>query len=369
MLRTLAIAFMVALLFTLMGLMHFYVYKRTGALLGLPKSPALFIFLALLTILFPLAMVLSRTVDGHLVRVLYIAAASWLGLVFLAFTASALIQLIQLLFGLARHPLGQRTLGWSAIILSLLVFFYGLVNAAVIRTTEITIGIKGLREPKVTIALLTDIHLGAVYGPKYLQKIVDRTNALNPGLVAIAGDLFDGSAKPDYSLVKPLEGLQAPAFFVTGNHEIYEGVDITTALVAKTGVRVLRNEAAECCGLQLLGVDSPRGNSKNNPALLELAAKLDRDRQKPSVLLYHIPLGTADAQSAGVDLQLSGHTHNGQIFPFTLLMPLFYRFYSGYGRVGDFQIYVSHGVGNWGPPLRIGSRSEIIKINLVPADK
>ena len=169
--------------------------------------------------------------------------------------------------------------------------------------------------------------------------------------------------------MKPLEGLQAPAFFVTGNHEIYEGVDITTALVAKAGVRVLRNETAECCGLQLLGVDSPRGNSKSNPALLELAAKPDRDREKPSVLLYHIPLGTADAQSAGIDLQLSGHTHNGQIFPFSLFMPLVYRFYSGYGRDGDFQIYVSHGVGNWGPPLRIGSRSEIIKIDLVPADK
>ena len=366
MLRTVTISLALAVIGSILLLMHFYVYKRTGALLGLPKSPALFIAMALLTILFPLAMILSRTVDGPLMRGFYTVAACWLGLVFMAFTASALIHLIQLFFGLVRHPLDHRTLGWAAIILSLLAFIYGLVNAAAIRTTEITIGLKNLKEPKVTVALLTDIHVGAVYGPKYLKKIVDRTNALNPDLVAIAGDLFDGSAKPDYSLVQPLEGLQAPAFFVTGNHEIYEGVDITTALVAKTGVRVLRNEAAECCGLQLLGVDSPRGNSKSNPALLELAAKLHRDRQKPSVLLYHIPLGIADAQSAGIDLQLSGHTHNGQIFPFSLFMPMVYRFYSGYGRDDGFQIYVSQGVGTWGPPMRIGTKSEIVLITLVP---
>ncbi|MDP2807152.1 MAG: metallophosphoesterase, partial [bacterium] len=333
---------------------------------GLPKNPALFMALALLTLSFPLAMILSRTVDGPLVRIGYTVAACWFGLVFLAFTASALVHLIQLLFDLARHPLGQRTLGWSTIGLSLLAFLYGLVNAAVIRTTEITIGLKDMQSPKVTIALLTDIHLGAVYGPKYLQKIVDRTNALNPDLVAIGGDLFDGSAKPDYSLVKPLENLSAPAFFATGNHEIYEGVDITTALVAKAGVRALRNEAAECCGLQILGVDSPRNNSKNSPALVELAAKLGRDNQKPSVLLYHIPLGIEEAKSAGIDLQLSGHTHNGQIFPFSIFMPLVYRFYSGYGRDGGFQIYVSQGVGTWGPPVRIGTRSEIVLITLVP---
>ncbi|MBI5806352.1 metallophosphoesterase [candidate division TA06 bacterium] len=367
MIRTLAVAFMVALLFTLMGLMHFYVYKRTGALLGLPKSPALFIALTLLTILFPLAMILSRTVDGPLVRVLYIAAASWLGLVFQSFTASALVHLIQLLFDLARHPLGQRTLGWSTIGLSLLVFFYGLLNAALIRTTEITIGIKGLREPKVTIALLTDIHVGAVYGPKYLQNIVDRTNALNPNLVAIAGDLFDGSAKPDYRLVKPLEGLQAPAFFVTGNHEVYEGLDVTTELVSKTGVTALRNRLAKFQGLQIIGLDAPLREGRKSGIFDKFDGTIDPD--KPSILLYHIPVGLEQAKERGIDLQLSGHTHNGQMFPFNLLMPLFYRFYNGYGRDGDFQIYVSHGVGNWGPPLRIGSRSEIIKIDIVPAEK
>jgi uncharacterized protein len=388
--RTLVIAFMVALLFAVMGLMHFYVYKRTGALLGLPKSPALFIALALLTISFPLAMILSRTVDGTWMRTLYAAAACWLGLLFLAFTASALLHLVQLLLGLARHPLGHRTAGWSAVILSLLAFIYGLVNAAAIRTTEVTIGLKKLKGPKVTVVLLTDIHVGAVYGPKYLQKIVDRTNALKPDLVAIAGDLFDGSAKPDYRLVKPLEGLQAPAFFVTGNHEVYEGIDITTQLVAKTGVTVLRNRMDEFRGLQIVGLDAPLREGRKSGLFDNFKGKLDPG--KPSILLNHIPTGLEQARERGIDLQLSGHTHNGQLFPFTMIMPLVYKFYKGLGREArgthlkqnsrsilagehqtglnvedDFLIYVSQGVGTWGPPMRIGTKSEIIKINLVPA--
>ncbi|MDO9026562.1 MAG: metallophosphoesterase [bacterium] len=367
MFRTAAISIVLAVIISLLLLMHFYVYKRTLALLGLPKSPALFIALALLTISFPLAMILSRTVDGPLVKMLYTTAAVWLGLVFLAFASSALVHLIQLLLGLARQPLGHRMLGWSAIILSLLAFIYGLVNTAVIRTTDITIGLKELKESKVTVALLTDIHVGAVYGPEYLEKIVARTNALKPDLVAIAGDLFDGSAKPNYGLVQPLEGLQAPVFFVTGNHEVYEGIDITTGLVARTGVTVLRNQLAEFRGLQIVGLDAPLREGRKSGIFDKFDGKIDPE--KPAILLYHIPVGLEQAKERGIDLQLSGHTHNGQIFPFTLLMPLVYRFYSGYGRDGDFQVYVSHGVGSWGPPIRIGSKSEIIKINLVPADK
>jgi predicted MPP superfamily phosphohydrolase len=161
-----------------------------------------------------------------------------------------------------------------------------LVNAAAIRTTEVTIGLKNLKEPKVTIVLLTDIHVGAVHGPKYLQKIVDRTNALNPDLVAIAGDLFDGSAQPDYRLVQPMEGLRAPAFFVTGNHEIYEGIDITAELVAKTGVTVLRNRMSEFRGLQLVGLDAPLREGRSANIFDKFSGEIDPT--KPSILLYHL---------------------------------------------------------------------------------
>ncbi|MBI4726289.1 metallophosphoesterase [candidate division TA06 bacterium] len=366
MLRTIIFVLVLLVIISILLLIHFYLYRRIVSSFALSRTGWLLTAFFLLALCFPLAMFLSRTVDGPLIRPFYGLAAAWFGFVFLGLGVFGMLHLAELLFRLASHPLPPRVWGWASLWVTVLIGVYGIINAAVIRTTEATIGLKNFKEPKVTIALLTDIHVGAVYGPKYLQKIVDRTNALNPDLVAIAGDLFDGSAKPGYKLVQPLEKLQAPAFFVTGNHEIYEGIDITTALVAKTGVRVLRNEAAECSGLQIFGVDSPRGNSKNNPALLELTAKLNRDKQKPSVLLYHIPLEIEDAQRSGIDLQLSGHTHNGQIFPFSLFIPLAYKFYSGYGQDGEFQIYVSPGVGTWGPPMRIGSRSEIVLITLVP---
>lgn len=367
MLRTFIFSLIILAIISILLLMHFYVYRRIVALFALPKTGWLFTAFLLLALSFPLAMFLSRTVDGPLIRGFYGLAATWLSFVFLGLMLFGVLHLTQLLFRLADHPLPQITLGWASIALTILIGIYGLVNASVVRITEATIGLDKMKEPKVTIALLTDIHVGAVYGPKYLQKNVDRTNALNPDLVVIAGDLFDGSAKPGYGMVQPLENLIVPAFFVTGNHEVYEGVDITTELVARTGVKVLRNEITEFRGLQIVGIDAPSRESRKNPGIEDISAQLNKTL--PVLLLYHIPLGLEQAKAAGVDLQLSGHTHNGQLFPFNLLMPLFYRFYRGHGRDGGFQIYVSQGVSTWGPPMRIGTRSEIIKINLVPAIK
>lgn len=390
MLRTITFSLVILAIISILMLMHLYVYRRIITLFALSKAEWLFTAFLLMALSFPLAMFLSRTVDGPLIRVFYGLAATWLGFVFLGLMIFGVLHLTQLLFRLAGHLLMPMALGWASIALTILIGIYGLVNASVVRTTEATIGLDKMKEPKVTIALLTDIHVGAVYGPKYLQKIVNRTNALNPDLVVIAGDLFDGSAKPAYGMVQPLENLKAPAFFVTGNHEVYEGVDITTGLVARTGVKVLRNEITEFRGLQIVGIEAPSRESRKNTGIEGISEQLDKTL--PVLLLYHIPLGLEQAKAAGVDLQLSGHTHNGQLFPFNLIMPLIYRFYKGLGREvkeayvrsnpgamiqgeppegmkeqDDFFIYVSQGVGTWGPPMRIGTRSEIIKINLIPA--
>jgi hypothetical protein len=269
---------------------------------------------------------------------------------------------------------------------------YGVVIAASVRTTRITVKLEGLASP-VRIVQLSDVHLGAVYGPGFLRKLAERTNGLKPDLVAITGDLFDGSGKLDYGKVRPLERLAAPAFFVTGNHENYEGADQCCDLVARSGVRVLRNEAAGCCGLQVIGMDTPQGGRDQGKAnhFRHLAGMPPVDPSRPAVLLYHIPLGLEQAATQGVDLMLCGHTHNGQMFPFTLFMPLAYRFFKGPGRVAmraygqinrsdtvvdaagaglkvqeGMQVYISQGAGTWGPPMRIGSISEIVVIDLIP---
>lgn len=366
MLRTIIFSVVILSIISILIVMHLYIYRRIITLFTLSKAGWLFTAFLLMALSFPLAMFLSRTVDGPLVRGFYGMAATWLGFVFLGLMIFGMMHLLQLLFRLASNPLPPIACGWASVALTLLLGIYGMVNASVIRTTAATVVLNKMKGPEVTLVLLTDIHVGAVYGPKYLQKIVDRTNALNPDLVVIAGDLFDGSAKPGYGMVQPLENLKAPAFFVTGNHEVYEGVDITTGLVARTGVRVLRNEVTEFRGLQIAGVDAPSRESRKNTGVEGISAQLNKTL--PILLLYHIPLDLKQAKAAGMDLQLSGHTHNGQMFPFNLLMPMFYRFYKGYGRDEGLQIYVSQGVSTWGPPMRIGTRSEMIKINLVPAE-
>jgi hypothetical protein len=390
MLRITAITLILLALVSLLLLMHYYVYRRISSLFGLGKDRRLLVCFFILALSFPLAMFLSRTVDGPLVRVFYWLAGTWFGFIFLGLAVFSLQHLAQFLLKLSGVIWPGRIWGWTAVGLTLLTGIYGLINAAVIRVTEVTIPISKMQSPQVTIVLLTDIHVGAVYGPRYLEKIVTKTNSLKPDLVAIAGDLFDGSAKPDYRMVRPLEKLEAPAFFVTGNHEVYEGVDVTTSLVARTGVTVLRNRMAESHGLQLIGLDAPLREGRRAGIFDQFQGSIDPG--KPALLLYHIPMGLDQARERGVDLQLSGHTHNGQLFPFTLVMPLAYRFYRGLGRevreeyargnpgsllrteqqeglagADPFYIYVSQGVGSWGPPMRIGTRSEIIKINMVPA--
>ena len=390
MIRVVIIASLIALALGILFLPNWYLARRIASLFGLGRAwPLLALFLAMAAA-FPLATILSRRIDGPAVSALYVVSAVWLGAVFVGLSVFALLHLAQALAGLAHRPLPVKLVGWLSLGATIVLCVYALINAAVVRTTTVTVELLNTKlETGVRIVQLSDVHLGAVYGRKYLARLVDRTNALKPDLVAITGDLFDGSGLPNYEMVQPLERLKAPAFFVTGNHENYEGADKCAALVAQAGVRVLRNEVAECAGLLLVGIDSPQREQRRNPKLSELAQKFDRT--KPIVLLYHVPLGLAESAASGVDLQLSGHTHNGQLFPFTLTMPLAYRFFKGLGRValetyrkanpsttvvdaagaglnknGAFYIFISQGSGTWGLPMRLGSRSEIVLLNIVP---
>jgi len=370
MIRIVVFFLVIAAVLGVLLLINIYPCRRIAVLLGIsrplppapPKAGLAAVFLAM-AVSFPLAMLLARRMDGPAVNAYYVVSATWLGLVFLGCAIFGILHIIQWASHLLRHPIPPRLVGFLSIGLTLAGGFYAVINAVSVRTTRITVKLEGLGSP-VCVVQLSDVHLGAVYGPGFLGKLVERTNALGPDLVAITGDLFDGSGKLDYAMVRPLEGLAAPAFFVTGNHENYEGADECAALVSRAGVRVLRNESADCCGLQIIGMDTPQSGRAH---ARHLGANLPAlDPSKPSVLLYHIPLGLEQAAARGIDLMLSGHTHNGQIFPFTLFMPLAYRHYSGQGRLNGLDIVVSQGAGTWGPPMRIGSKSEIVVVDLVP---
>jgi predicted MPP superfamily phosphohydrolase len=154
--------------------------------------------------------------------------------------------------------------------------------------------------------------------------------------------------------------LKAKTFFVTGNHESYLGIDNVEKVLSSTNVDFLEDRMAEYKGLQIIGMNF--GESFNGPDL----SKVKFDSSKPSVLLYHSPSGVEESSKAGISLQLSGHTHAGQIDPFNLILKLFYPAISGLHKFGNMYLYISPGTGTWGPPIRVGSLNEITVLNLIP---
>ncbi|MFE6227246.1 metallophosphoesterase [Streptomyces sp. NPDC057854] len=216
------------------------------------------------------------------------------------------------------------------------------------------------------IAVVSDIHLGPILGRAHSQRIVDAINATQPDLIAVVGDLVDGTVADLGPAAEPLAGLRARhgSFFVTGNHEYFSGADAWVDHVRELGMRPLRNERLEiAAGFDLAGVDDVAGEREGQGPDFGRALG-DRDRSRAAVLLAHQPVVIDDAVAHGVDLQLSGHTHGGQLWPGNLLAELANPTVAGLERYGDTQLYVSRGAGAWGPPVRVGAPSDITVVQL-----
>ncbi|MGW5419658.1 metallophosphoesterase [Streptomyces sp. NPDC003943] len=216
------------------------------------------------------------------------------------------------------------------------------------------------------IAVVSDIHLGPILGRAHTQRIVDTINATQPDLVAVVGDLVDGTVANLGPAAEPLARLRARdgAFFVTGNHEYFSGADAWVDHVRELGLHPLRNARVEIgAGFDLAGVDDVAGGGIGEGPDFEKALG-DRDRSRTAVLLAHQPIVIDDAVRHGVDLQLSGHTHGGQLWPGNYLAELANPTVAGLERYGDTQLYVSRGAGAWGPPVRVGAPSDITVVQL-----
>ncbi|MFF3769388.1 metallophosphoesterase [Streptomyces sp. NPDC002232] len=216
------------------------------------------------------------------------------------------------------------------------------------------------------IAVVSDIHLGPILGRAHTQRIVDTINATQPDLIAVVGDLVDGTVENLGPAAEPLAGLRARhgSFFVTGNHEYFSGADAWVDHVRELGLHPLRNARVEVpAGFDLAGVDDVAGESEGHgPDFVRALG--DRDRARAAVLLAHQPVVIDDAVRHGVDLQLSGHTHGGQLWPGNYLAELANPTVAGLERYGDTQLYVSRGAGAWGPPVRVGAPSDITIVEL-----
>ncbi|MGZ3446568.1 MAG: metallophosphoesterase [Myxococcaceae bacterium] len=219
------------------------------------------------------------------------------------------------------------------------------------------------------IVQVSDIHIGDVLGREFLQDMVRRCNALKPDLVAVTGDLVDGHVDRIGSTIAEIQGLRSRfgSYFITGNHEFYSGDVAWCAALEQMGLTVLRNRTVTLrdgdAQLDLVGVDDY--GQREQPRGWDLdAAVAGRDPERPAVLLAHQPRAVEEGLAKGIGLQLSGHTHGGQLFPITGLVSALWTYSAGLYRVGEGHVYVHRGTGFWGPPMRIGSPPEIAAITL-----
>jgi len=352
---------------------------------------ALFGALLLLSLSFMASFLLLRWQSNSWTVGFYMFSAVWTGLFINLLLAALISWLAVIVSWIAGSYPNTRLIAGGCLALAVLFSAYGMWNAFHPRIKELHIELENLPDQwkGKTIVQLSDVHLGHFYGPWFLNELVRRVNSLDPALIFITGDLFDGMASDISRFADGLKRLKAETgvYFVTGNHENYIGLDRALNVLAQTRIKVLANEVIDLYGLQIIGIGYPgiEGTEQiKDPAKPEQGLS----GRRPRVLLFHTPtniiLGKGDgmdrhfstywvpdtsffaAQKLGVDLQLSGHTHAGQLFPFGYLTRLLYKNYDyGLRRPGHFSIYVTSGVGTWGPPMRTGNRPEIVVIKLI----
>ncbi len=329
------------------------------------RAMELRIALTILSISFVAASLLAHHYFNPLVRAIYTIASVWLGFVnffFLAACACWIAYGLPLLFGV---QLQTRAVAAVCFGLGLLAGVIAIVNAAWTRVVRVTIKLPNL--PAAwrgrTAALVSDLHLGHVRNTWFLRRILRKLSQLQPDVLFIPGDMYDGTAIDLEPLTKPWTEFSAPlgAYFITGNHEQFFSPSKYLDAVRKSGIRVLENEKIVLDGLQIVGVhDHDSANVDRFRSILRQAAV---DRSVASILLVHNPHRLPVAEEAGISLQLSGHTHLGQFFPFTKIVSRIYgKFAYGLNHFGDLAVYTSCGAGTWGPPMRLGSNPEIVLI-------
>lgn len=302
---------------------------------------------------------------GHMV---FIAASFTMGFVLYLLISTLFTDLLSLVW--KTKPLYY---GLMVIALASLVSIYGVWNANNLKITETDISMIGLTRP-IKVAHLTDTHLGHYRGGKNLQNIVEVINKQKVDIVFFTGDLLDSKIQLKPQSMLPLKNLDAPVYFVEGNHDEYTGVNAIKKYLRSIGVHVMENEIMEWQELQIIGLTfmaadsvsvSPHANP-NGQNVKNVLAQLPIDKSKPTVLLHHGPNGVKYANEVGVDLFLAGHTHAGQLWPATYVAKAIFEYNRGLHEFNGTQVYVSQGTGTFGPPMRVGTDSELAILNLKP---
>lgn len=345
-----------------------YLSKKTILIFGIENTRLVYITFSLLPVYFMASSGLLINTTSTIGHVFYNIAAVGMGVYLFMLFSFLIVDGVGLFVNIKPSVYGIAALG-----LTLLISVYGYWNGANIRITNLTVPIAGLTK-QVKAIHLTDVHIGHFRTNGFLQEIVDKTNAQNPDVVFLTGDYLDSEYALKRKYFEPLKQINAPIYFVDGNHDHATNVDSIMTMMKKVGVNVLDNEKAMFGELQIVGLTHMLADknsfdmhaSENNPTIDETLPKIDIDKQKPTVLLHHAPNGVTYANDHGVDLYLAGHTHAGQIFPFNFIANWIFDYNSGLHTYENTKMFVSEGIGTFGPPFRIGTKSEIVTLDLMP---
>lgn len=360
---------------SLLVLAHWFVYSTWIGFLP-PLAPAALTDLrAVFTVCafsFVAATMLSFQSAARVVNWIYVVAATWLGLFNYLFWAALLTRLVWLVLRLSAPALATGKVylivGLVPVAAAVLVSLYGILNARIVRVREHAVTLAGL--PAAwrgrRALLMSDIHLGHVNGVGFARRLVRMANQLKPDVIFLPGDLFDGGRIHVEQMLEPFRALHAPLgkFFSSGNHDEFGDMDHYTRAIEQVGICVLRNQAVDVEGLRILGVDY--GDSVSPVRMQALLQTLVPDPAEASVLLNHVPSRLPISAAAGISLHLSGHTHGGQFAPFTwITRRIFGPYTHGLTHFGAMTVYTSTGAGAWGPPMRVGTQSEIVVLRFV----
>jgi len=372
--------FAILVIQVLLILAHWFVYSTCIAFWpGLAPAAAADLRIAMLVLAFSfvVASLLSFRYSNPLVRLVYWAAAVWLGFLNFFFWASVLIRLawfVLRISHLAANSAAIRVpLAAAMYTLAALTGIYGLINARTIRVRRIAVHIPDL--PAAWHGrkgvLLSDLHLGPINGVRFCRRLVALVSSFHPDVVFLPGDLFDGTKGDLDRLLSPFHQLSAPlgTYFSTGNHEEFTSPAHYIQAIKRVGIRVLANEQVVVDGLRIAGV---LYHDSSSPLHMKAALSgmrrngSESDSTQPGILLNHAPTRLPIVEQAGFSLQVSGHTHGGQFVPYTWITRRIYgRFTRGLHRFGSLQVYTSTGAGTWGPPMRVGTRPEIVLLEFI----
>ncbi|MEO8703942.1 MAG: metallophosphoesterase [Kofleriaceae bacterium] len=349
---------------TILGSAHYYVWWRFVAATDLPAPWRIAGTIAIITLApsLPVATMILRRFPRATARPYIWVAYTWFGFAVYLLLAAAVTHLACAVAGVEPRPAAIAGIAAAAA-----TVVYGLVHVArgpIVRRVRVPLAKLPASAEGYTIVQLTDVHIGPILGERFAAALVDQVNALAADLIVITGDLVDGHLHELRQHVEPLRRLHARdgVYAVTGNHEYYWNASAWLEHLRSLGVQILRNEHVTIRdAFELAGVDDSTATEDVPRALA------NRDTRLPVVLLAHHPRTIARAVTGGVDLQLSGHTHGGQLLPLGWLSRLFDPHIKGLARFGESWLYVSEDTGFWGPPMRVGTSCEIALVTLTAA--